>query len=184
MHQFEDTPRPDTATLALPLALALFFLLIGLVIGALAALFLPPPFWLFVAPVLALCGAGLVLSMRRAQGLRRTTYRIEDHRVTVQQQRQLSFVNLSDLSRVAVSEGVASPDIATLPAVRAGGSITRSARDYANRAHGVVYLEAGGEWLRLSPTDPSAFLTALDRAIRGAEHAENTSAQPRGDEFP
>lgn len=178
---YQDHPRPDMTELAVPAGLAVFFGVMAALISMLAVLFLPPPFWLFVAPVLGLCGVGVMLAVRRVRGLRRLVYRIDGGRLTIGQGRAQSYVLLADLDRVAADKMTDLSLIPSLVPTGSGGS-ARSARGYANRAHGIVYLEAGGEWLRLSPTDPSAFLSALERAIREAKHAENTSPQPSGDE--
>ena len=151
--------------LVVPGALAVFFALIGLVIATLAALFLPPMLWLFVVPVLGLSGVALGLAVRRVRMLRRLVYRVGSGRLTIQNGSHVAFLLVDDLSAVAAPATVDLTVIPSLAHTRLGLSNTASARDYATRTGPLILLCAAGEWVRLSPTDPVRFLTALEQEI-------------------
>src|SRR5207244_9540074 len=123
---------------------------------------------------LSLCVAGLTLRVRRPRWRSGLAYRLDGTRLEVRDGRASSYVLLGDLTRIATDASIDVAVIPSLPRARSDLGGRRSARDYANRAAGIVWLEAGGEWLRLSPTDPYNFLAVLDAQITAIRHRENT----------
>ncbi len=153
---YDDRPPPDLATLAVPVLMAIFFLSAGALIAALAVLALPPVLWVFAGPVVLLAAAAAGLSAGYARSLFRVRYTVARGRVTLRRGRATVAFAVQAIEHLVRPRYPGSgPD---------GGldwSGISSARSFANRRDTELFLRVGGEWLRLSPTDPVRFVEAL-----------------------
>ena len=155
---YVDRPRPDPRTLLLPLALALFFAAMGSAIVFLALVSLPPALVGFTVPVIALCAGGVAVAGWHLSTLVRLEYRVGDGLLEIRRGAARIVYRLEDGTAILPA---GAPAVAGA-GVRADRSGMASARQFANRSGGNLLLQAGGEWLRLSPTDPAGFRQAVE----------------------
>ena len=162
---YVDRPQPRGVTLVLPMLAALFFAVTGGVIAMLAVLVLPPTLWMFTAPVIGLCLLAIMVIGRYVSGLTRLEYRVGAGVLEIRSRDGRRWFRLDDIVEVVLAD----PRTAPPPPPRHGETADRSgvssARNFANRRDGNILLNVRGEWVRLSPSDPAAFVRAL-----GVEH--------------
>ena len=155
---YVDRPRPAPRTLLLPLALALFFAAMGSVIVFLALVSLPPVLFGFTMPVIALCAAGAVATGWHLSTLIRLEYRVGDGLLEIRRGGTRLIYRLEDVTAIVP----AAPPAVTDATGRTDRSGVASARQFGNRPGANVLVQVRGEWIRLSPTHPSAFLRAME----------------------
>ncbi|MBI2755452.1 MAG: hypothetical protein HYX52_01960 [Chloroflexi bacterium] len=155
-----DRPRPNGSALAAPVCIGLFFAIDGLVLGTLVVRFLPPELWMFAAPVLFVCLAVAAAAGWYAVMLGRIEYRIGGGMLEIRAYRRVWSFPLEGIRDLLLDDASFDPSTlgAGLDTSERGGR--RSARRFANRAAG-IFINAGGEWLRLSPSDPQHFAHEL-----------------------
>lgn len=153
---YDDRPSPDLGTLAVPVLMTFFFVSAGLLIGGLCVLALPPVLWVFAGPVVLLAAAAAGMSAGYARSLFRVRYTMARGRVTLRH------------GRATISFAAEAVDHIVRPRYPGSGpdggldwSGISSARPFANRRDTELFLRVGGEWLRVSPTDPMRFVEAL-----------------------
>lgn len=160
-----DRPRPDAATLAVPLAMAAFFGAIALILAAFTLLFLPPLIWAATVPATGVALTAMAGSLWYARSRMQLVYRAGEGDLRISDGRRIAVVRLADidlmlrevdgeLRRVWGRDGPPGPQ----PLDHAG---IASARRYDVRARDTVLVRAGGEWLRFSPTNVEAFVEAV-----------------------
>jgi hypothetical protein len=163
---YVDRPRPHRSAFVLPLALATFFGVMALGIAALAVIALPPIFWVFVVPVLALCLFGIAAAMWYVAMLTSTEYRVEGDRLAISRGVTRTTCPLDAIVDILPAGRPERRPPAEGPAAPFDWSGIHSARNFANRPDGNVLLNVGGEWIRLSPSDPRAFVAAVEAGRR------------------
>lgn len=136
--------------------MTVFFTGMGTAIAMLAVLALPPLLWVFTGPAVLLAVAAAGLSASYARSLFRVRYTVARGRVTLRRGRAVVTFALQEVEHIVQPRYPGSgPD---------GGldwSGISSARSFANRRDTELLLRVGGEWLRVSPTDPVRFVEAL-----------------------
>jgi hypothetical protein len=153
---YDDRPSPDLGTLAVPVLMTLFFASAGLLIAGLGVLALPPVLWVFAGPAVFLAAAAAGMSAGYARSLFRVRYTMARGHVTLRRGRATATFAARAVEHIVRPRYPGSgPDGAL------DWSGISSARTFANRRDTEVFLRVGGEWLRVSPTDPVRFVEAL-----------------------
>jgi hypothetical protein len=168
-----DRPRPSASALAVPVCIGLFFAIDGLVLAGLVVRFLPPELWMFAVPVLFVCAAVAAAATWYAVMLGRIEYRIGNGVLEINAFRRVSSFALGAIRDLLIDDASfdASAPGADFDTSERGGR--RSARRFANRAPG-VFVNAGGEWLHMSPADPEQFV----RTLLGARDSSSPRSRP------